>query len=92
MKDKESGKKMDSTLNGKLFHILIWRTVFFMLMPCVRTSDPKAEPSLNRRQLLLMSYEKKKKQNSWTWNLAHLNHKMKQNTPEIQVAWAVFDF
>lgn len=60
MKDKESGKKMDSTLNGKHFHILIWRTVFFMLMPCEGTSDPKAEPSLNRRQLLLMSYEKEK--------------------------------
>lgn len=31
-----------------------------MLMPCEGTSDPKAEPSLNRRQLLLMSYEKEK--------------------------------
>lgn len=60
-----------------------------MLMPRARTSDPKAEPSLNRRQRLLMSDEKKKEELE-TW--LTLIIKWKQKTPEIQVAWAILDF
>lgn len=57
IKDKESGKKMDSTLNGAFSH---FNMGVLFIMPCLYTANPSVGTSLDFRKLPLISQNNQK--------------------------------